>query len=70
MATIGNTIVDQQLQDNLDSCFTMEGQVLAIAGHDLAVPLQSLLHGRSIATFVLDETFGADVDDVIPGCLS
>ena len=70
MATIGNTIVDQQLQDNFDSCFTMEGQVLTVAGYDLTISLQSLLYGRSIATFVLDETFGADVDDVIPGCLS
>ena len=70
MATIGNTIVDQQLQDNFDSCFTMEGQVLTVAGYNLAISLQSLLYGRSIATFVLDETFGADVDDVIPGCLS
>lgn len=65
VTTIGNAIVYEKLQNHLDGCFTMERQVLAIAGHDLSVLLESLLDGGSITALVLDESFGSDIDDVV-----
>ena len=44
----------------------MEGQVLAIAGHDLAITLQALFDRRTIAALMLDETLGANIDNMIP----
>ena len=65
VTTIGNTIVDEKLQNHLDSCFAMERQVFAVAGHNLSILLESLLNGGSIAALVLDESFGSDIDDVV-----
>lgn len=39
MSTVGHTVINEQLQDDLDGLLTVERQVLAVAGHDLTVAL-------------------------------
>lgn len=65
VTTIWNTIVDEKLQNHLDSCFTMERQVLTVTGHDLSILLESFLNGGSITALVLDQSFGSDIDDMV-----
>ena len=39
MATVRNTVINEQLENDLNGLLAMEGQVLSIACHDLAVAL-------------------------------
>ena len=48
MSSIGHPIVNQQLKNDFQSSFTMEGQIFTIACHNLAILLESLLHIGSI----------------------
>jgi hypothetical protein len=70
VTAIGNTIVDQELQDNLNGSLAVERQVLSVTGNNFAVTLKTLFHSRAVTTLMLHESFRADVDDVVTGGLA
>ena len=65
MASVGNAVVDNELQDHVKGVLAMERQVLTIAGHDLSVLLQAFLNRGAVMGLVLDETLGTGVDNVV-----
>ncbi len=39
MATVGNTVINKQLKDNLDGRLTVKRKVLSVTSDDLAIAL-------------------------------
>ena len=53
VASIRNTIIDYLLQNNLHSSLAVETQILTVAGHNLAVLLQTFFHTGAVGAFML-----------------
>jgi hypothetical protein len=70
MASVGDSIVDDQLNENSLGVVAMETQVLTIARHDIAVLSEPFLHSSfAIRAVVLDETFSSSVFGMISSSL-
>ena len=66
MASVSDAVVDYQLYEHVFGVDAVEGQVLAVARHHVAVLSQSLLDScLPVGAIVLDETFRPDVFRVI-----
>lgn len=44
VTAIGHPIVNDKLENNLERIIAMEGQILTVARHNLAVALETFLH--------------------------
>lgn len=69
VSSVGNTIVNNQLNHDLLCVITVEGKVFSVAGDDVTILSEPLLHsGLAVAGVVLNESFWADIAGVILTC--
>ena len=53
VASIRNAIVDYLLQNHLHSSLAVEAEILTVAGHNLAVLLQTFFNTGAVRAFML-----------------
>jgi hypothetical protein len=69
VSSVGNTIVNNQLNHDLLCVITVEGKVFSVAGDDVTILSEPFLDsGLSVAGVVLNESFWADIAGVILTC--
>lgn len=69
MTSVGNTVVNNQLNHDLLCVITVERKVFSVAGYDVAILSEPLLDtGLSVAGIVLNKSFGADITSVVLTC--